>query len=152
LKRNVQIFLALLLVLAGCFAAPRLAPADLSEPGWTVRRGQAVWHPRRDAPEIAGDLLIATRADGSVFAQFTKTPFPFAVAQAGPHGWQIEFPPQNRRYSGRGAPPARVVWFQLARALAGAGVAKPWSWRGTEADWHLANAATGESLEGYLTR
>src|SRR5262249_26985281 len=119
----------------GCMTAPPLPKADLSAPGWTVRQGQTVWHPRKDAPEIAGELLVATRADGSSFVQFTKTPFPFAIAQTSPAGWQIEFPPQNKRFAAHGKPPARIVWFQLVAALNGRPVAKGWTWKNSDTNW-----------------
>lgn len=135
----------------GCMTAPPLSKADLSAPGWTVRQGQAVWHPRPGAPEIAGELLVATRTDGSVFVQFTKTPFPFAIAQSSAAGWQIEFPPQNERYAGHGTPPARIVWFQLADALTSKPLAKGWKWQNTGTNWQLQNPSSGESLEGYLS-
>src|SRR5262245_42929000 len=104
--------LALLLpfCLAGCLTGPPLPRVDLSEPGWAVRHGEAVWRARRDAPEIAGEILLATNPDGRVFVQFTKTPFPFVIAQTAPGGWQIESPARNQRYSGRGAPPDRLIW------------------------------------------
>jgi hypothetical protein len=142
----------LLMVVNGCLTAPPLPQANLSEPGWTVRQGQAVWTPRRKAPEIAGELLLATRTDGSAFVQFTKTPFPFAIAQTSPTGWQIEFPPQNRRFAAPGKPPARIVWFQLVNALVGKPIAKSWAWHNSETNWQLTNSSSGESLEGYFTQ
>jgi hypothetical protein len=111
-----------------------------------------VWHPPGNAPEIAGDLLFATRADGSTFIQFTKTPFPFAIAQSTPTGWQIEIPPQNLRFARHGRPPARIIWFQLADALAGKPLAKDWHWKNSDTNWHLENSSSGESLEGYLAQ
>ena len=110
------------------------------------------WHPPRRPPEIAGDLLVATRVDGSAFVQFTKTPFPFAVAQTTPAGWQIEIPPQNQRYAASGTPPARIIWFQLANALAGKPLAKNWTWHISENNWQLKNSSSGESLQGYLSQ
>jgi hypothetical protein len=143
--------LLLLLTLTACRTVS-LPPVNFSEPGWSLHQGQAVWRPRRDAPEIAGELLAATRADGSAFAQFTKTPFPFAIAQMTATGWKIEFPPQNKHYSAPSTPPARIVWFQLANALAGKPLAKNWSWTKSEAGWYLENSSTGESLEGYFAQ
>jgi hypothetical protein len=111
-----------------------------------------VWRAKKDAPEIAGEVLAATRADGSAFVQFTKTPFPFAIAQMSPHGWQIEFPPQNKHFAAPGSPPARIVWFQLANALLEKPVAKGWVWRNSDTNWQLKNSSSGESLEGYFTQ
>jgi hypothetical protein len=153
-KTPVLCALALLslTVFNGCFTAPPLPKVNLSEPGWNIREGQAVWRPDRKSPELAGDLIVATRADGSAFAQFTKTPFPFAIAQLSSNEWQIEFPPRNLRFAAHGKPPARIVWFQLLDALNGKPVAKNWTWQGTEANWTLTNLSSGESLEGYLNQ
>lgn len=139
-----------LTVLCGCLSLRPLPKADLSQPGWTIRQGQAVWQPSRKSPEIAGELLLATRTDGSSFVQFTKTPFPFAIAQTMSNRWQLEIPPQNKRYTAPGKPPARIVWFQLANALTGRPLAKGWTWRDSGANWQLTNSS-GESLEGYLS-
>lgn len=136
----------------GCMTGPPMRPMDLSEPGWTVRQGEAVWQPGRKSPELAGELLLATRPDGSAFVQFTKTPFPFAVAQTTSNRWQIEFPPQNKRFAGPGKPPARIVWFQLANAVTGKPLAKGWTWHNSDANWQLKNSSSGESLEGYFNQ
>src|SRR5438552_18881541 len=93
--------LTALLLGVGCQTIPPLPPVDLSAPGWTVRQGQALWRPKKNAPEIAGELLVAQR-DGQAFVQFTKTPFPFVIAQASTNGWQLELPTQNKRYGGHG--------------------------------------------------
>jgi hypothetical protein len=150
-----NLILFLLIGLNGCLTGPPLPKVNLSESGWTIRQGQAMWQPQRKAPEIAGELLLATRPDGSTFVQFTKTPFPFAIAQTTPAGWQIEFPPQNKRFAAPGKPPARVarlVWFQLANALSGKPVAKDWTWHDSGTNWTLKNTSSGESLEGYFTQ
>jgi hypothetical protein len=128
-----------------------LPQVNLSEPGWTIRQGQAVWRTGKNSPEIAGELLLATSTDGSTFVQFTKTPFPFAIAQTTSNRWQIEFPPQNKRYAAPGKPPARIVWFQLSNALTGKPVAKGWTWQNSDSNWQLKNSS-GESLEGYFTQ
>src|SRR4051812_19452341 len=98
-KKNRFVCLLLLLALPACRTAPT-PKANLSEPGWTVRQGQAVWREKKDASGIAGELLLATRP-GRTFLQFTKTPFPFVIAQTGTNSWQMESPAENRRYSGR---------------------------------------------------
>src|SRR5436190_1004987 len=73
--------------LVGCRTAP-LPPVNLHEPGWTVREGQAVWKRDQNTPEIAGEVLLATRPDGCTFVQFTKTPFPMIIAQTTTNHWQ----------------------------------------------------------------
>src|SRR5258708_3062502 len=54
--------LLVLLGVVGCRTAAPLPVVNLKEPGWTVREGQAVWRRDRKAPEIAGDILVATRS------------------------------------------------------------------------------------------
>jgi hypothetical protein len=143
--------LILLTSLCGCLTMRPLPKVDLSEPGWTVRQGQAVWKTGKKTPEIAGEILLATKTNGSAFVQFTKTPFPFAIAQTTSNRWQIEFPPQNKHYAAPGKPPARIVWFQLANAFTGKPLAKGWTWHNSGTDWQLKNSS-GESLEGYFAQ
>jgi len=87
-------------LLAGCRTATPLSPVNVQEPGWNVQQGQAVWRSRRNAPEIAGELVVAMHPDGRSLVQFTKTPLPFVVAQATIDSWQVQFVPQNKVYSG----------------------------------------------------
>jgi len=149
--RGFGILLAFAIYAAGCGTIP-MPSVNLSEPGWTTRQGQAVWRAKRDAPEIAGDLMLATNPDGRSFLQFTKTPLPFVVAQSTADAWRIQFVPYNKTYSGRGAPPQRLVWFYLPRCLAGLPPPEAWTWRRLPNNgWHLENRNTGEFLEGYLT-
>jgi len=140
-----------LISVGGCLTLPPLPKADLSQPGWNIRQGEAVWKPDRKSPEIAGELLLATRLDGSSFAQFIKTPFPFAITQTTSNKWQAEFPPQNKRFTAPGKPPERIIWFQLVNALTGKPLAKGWTWHDSGTNWQL-NSSSGESLEGYLSQ
>lgn len=141
------------IALTGCVSttAPPLPKANLSEPGWTVQEGQAVWHRKPAEPEIAGDLLLATRPDGSAFVQFSKAALPFLIARINPGEWQVEAPTQNKRYLGHGKPPKRVIWFQLVDALTGKPLARGWHWNNTGTNWRLENSSSGESLEGFLS-
>jgi hypothetical protein len=117
------------------------------------RQGQAVWKSRADAPEIAGELLLATSVDGRTFTQFTKTPLPILVAQTTTNAWQIEFVVENRKFAGRGSPPARLAWLHLAGCLSRVNPPKGWTFtKGDDGTWRLENKKTGEMLEGYLTR
>jgi hypothetical protein len=141
----------LLLALTGCLTGPPLPPANLAEAGWNVRQGQAVWRAQRSAPEIAGEILLAIGENGRTFVQFTKTPFPLVIAQATTNSWQIESPAQNKQYSGRGAPPQRLIWLQLPRAFSGQALPENWSWQNSNRGWRLENRSTGESLEGYFS-
>ena len=137
--------------LMGCRTAPKLPPANLSEPGWKVQQGQAVWLPRRGATEIAGELLVATHAERRALVQFTKTPFPIVVAQNTLTNWQLEFPADGRSYAGRGKAPPRIGWLQLPRALKGDSLHRNWNFERLDANWLLKNNATGERLQGYLS-
>jgi hypothetical protein len=129
-----------------------LPPANLKEPGWTVREGQAVWRRQRSEPEIAGEILVATRSDGRALVQFTKNPFPLLTAQSTSKGWQVEAPIENKFYSGHGKPPARLIFLYLPRLLAGEPPPKGWSYQKTpEKGYRLENQARGESLEVYFT-
>jgi hypothetical protein len=117
-----------------------------------LRQGQAVWQRNRRAPELAGEVLLATREDGHVLVQFSKPPFPLVVAQKTADTWEVRIPTQNQFYSGRGRPPARLIWLYLPSLLSGGEPPKGWSWQKQEGNrWHLENPSTGEVLDGYFT-
>lgn len=146
------VFFVFIICVAGCQIFPKLPPVDLSQPGWNVRQGQAVWRSKKDAPEIAGELVVATNPDGDSFVQFTKTPLPFFTAQSTKKSWQVHAIPENKTYSGRGNPPARVPWLWIPRCLAGQTPPKTLAWQTlTNGNWRIENRKTGESLEGYLS-
>ena len=137
--------------LCSCRTVPPLPAVNLAEPGWRVQRGQAVWRSRQDAPEIAGELLVATHSDGRAFLQFTKTPLPLVVAQTTATRWQIQFAARNTVYQGAGDPPQRLIWLHLPRCLEGNYSWRDWSFhRLAGGRWHLENIASGERVEGYL--
>jgi hypothetical protein len=141
---------ACLALLPACQTVPPPAPVNLSEPGWRVQQGQAVWRAHKDAPEIAGELLVATHGDGRSFVQFTKPPLALVTAQRSRARWHLNLPP-GYDLKGRGEPPPRLVWLHLAPFVRGAEPpARWWSERGAEGSWRLADAHTGETLEGYL--
>ena len=147
--RPGALLLLLAMLVAGCRTAPPWPPADLSAPGWRVQQGQAVWKPTRSRSELAGELLLATNANGNFYVQFSKPPFNLAAAQMRNGQWQIEFGNGERRWSGRGEPPARLAWFQLPRAFAGESLKSNWRFTRTTSDsWRLENSRTGETLEG----
>jgi hypothetical protein len=110
-----------------------------------------LWKPRKDAAEIAGELVVARRSDGQTLLQFIKTPFPLVIAQTTSNLWRLEIPPENRVVGGRGSPPARVGWLQLLRALTGAELRGNWQFQRDEMQWSLENFASGERLAGYLS-
>jgi hypothetical protein len=134
----------------GC-QAPRFGAIDLAQPDWKLRTGQAVWKPDRDKPEIVGDLLLATRANGEGYLQFSKA-LPIVTARLDPEGWEVEFPPQQRRYAARSAPPARIVWLGVLRHATGLPPASAWRLTESSAGEQLwERHSTGERLEIYLS-
>ena len=149
-------FSALVTLLAlcgtGCRSVPALPPANLQEPGWQVRQGQAVWRLPRGGRDVAGEVLAATKDDEAAFVQFSKAPFSLVIAQSTTDRWRVEFPPQNRHYAGRGKPPKRLIWLYLPGVLSGKPPPKPWLWHQDANGWQLENTATGESLEGFFNQ
>jgi len=149
--KKISMACLLSMVLAGCRIVSPMPPVNLSEPGWKTRQGEAVWRSKKDAPEISGELLVATNPDGRALVQFTKTPIPFVTGQTSSNKWQIHFVPNNQTYAGPGKPPAQLLWLHLPRCLAGMPAPKFVVWRPSTNDtWRLENRLTGESLEGYL--
>ena len=137
--------------IAGCASLPALPPVDLHQPDWTILEGQAVWRRDRHSPEIAGDILVATKTDGSAFVAFTKTPFTMVLAQRRPDVWQIESPSNKSRWTGRGEPPARLLWFKLPFVARGDAPARGWSVKSqSPQNWRLESDSNGESVEVWL--
>ena len=154
IRLNPSIFICFTLLLmlgAGCRTANPLPPVDFSAPGWRVQQGQAVWKSSSSRPELAGDLLLATNANGNFFVQFSKVPFPLAAAQVDDDQWRIEFGEDKFSWHGRGTPPDRFAWFQLPRALLDTNLGANWQFKRTETNsWRLENPRTGEILEGIF--
>jgi hypothetical protein len=137
---------------AGCSSLMRPLPAvNLAEAGWSVRQGQAVWTLPNSKQGIAGDVVVAHRADGRSFVQFSK-PFPLVIGQTTSNRWEVEFPPQNKRYSGPGSPPKRLMWLYLGRMLNGTQPPAQWTWTNSEGNWSLENHRTGEKIEGFFAQ
>jgi hypothetical protein len=140
---------AALLFCISCRTVSPLPPADLSAPGWRVQQGQAIWRPPGNRSEIAGDLLLATNANGNFFLQLTKNPFPLVAAESIDGQWQIEFGASEHSWRGRGEPPGRFIWFQLPLALLGERIAGNSHFETvTTNSWRLENPRSGEILEG----
>jgi hypothetical protein len=137
---------------SGCRTPLPHPRVDLTDPGWQIRRGQALWKPSRTRPEIAGELLIATHPDGRALVEWTKPPVTLVTAGVTREGWYLEFKASRRDLHGRGGPPARTCWLVLPRALEGVGIPEGWTFapESPEGMWILSNAGTGESLRGYL--
>ncbi|MGZ8938010.1 MAG: hypothetical protein ACXW32_02235, partial [Limisphaerales bacterium] len=63
-------------------------------------------------------------------------------------GWELHAIAQNKRYSGGGKPPRRIVWLQLLRALDGQELSERWLVaKPSEAYIALEDPHTGERLE-----
>jgi hypothetical protein len=149
--RGASLALLLAVVVAGCRTAPPLPPADFSAPGWRVQQGQAVWKPSSSRTELAGDLLLATNANGNFFVQFSKMPFPLATAQISGDQWQIEFGADKYSWQGRGTPPDRFAWFQLPHALLGQNMNGNWQFKSlTTNSWRLENSAHRRKFGGRI--
>ncbi len=144
------VFYGLFFLACGCRTAPPLPRANLNEPGWTIRQGQTVWH-TEGGREIAGDVLVATRAKDEAVVQFSKSPFTLVMAQSSGARWQVDFPPEHKHYSGRGQGPTRIIWLFLPRALSNSTLPKTLTWRQNSQGWKLEDTSTGEFLEGYFS-
>jgi hypothetical protein len=144
------IFLVAVLLPIGC-GTPAPAPAvDLSAPGWQVQQGQALWKPDAKKPEIAGDVVLSTHPTAGTYLQFSKT-LPIVNARLGAGRWEIEFPPENKQYSGGGNPPKRLVWLQIIRAIDGQKISDRWRViRPSDRFVALENDETGERLEVHF--
>ncbi len=114
-----------------------------------MQQGQAVWKPSAGRPEVTGDLLLATNVNGNFYIQYSKIPFPLAMAQVSSEQWQIQFGADRYSWHGRGTPPDRFGWFQLPGALRSAKTGGNWRFTRVETNsWRLENSRTGETLEG----
>jgi hypothetical protein len=129
-----------------------VSPPDTTLPGWEIRQGQAVWQPRPEAPELAGELVLMTNPDGHFVLEFSKTPLSLVRAHRSENGWQLEIPAEQRRWSGTGRPTTRLLWLHLADALRGTPLPNGLEFHGSVGNWGLTNTRTGERLEGYLSR
>lgn len=139
---------------AGC-AVPVMAPLDIAEPGWRVRETEVVWRPSAKAPELMGELIVAHHVDGRRWVQFGKQGLPWLTARRDPLGWTLETTMRRGVTGGRGHPPARVPWFLVDDLPPSRPTGmSPWHLQtmgtGPGAAWKLANAATGEFVEGTV--
>ncbi|MCL4179415.1 MAG: hypothetical protein KJ072_16935 [Verrucomicrobia bacterium] len=141
---------AALPLLVACRTPPAIPPVDLAQPGWRLDHGQAIWRLPAGEAELAGELTAAVHPEGSVILEFTKTPLTLVVARVDSAAWQLNLVGENRRYQGRGDPPARSVWLVLALALTERTIPKGWNWSVPgPGEWRLENPRTGELLRGY---
>ena len=146
--------LGVLLACSGCYTAPKAPLFTASGPGWRVQEGQALWRPKRDFPELAGELVVARDDNGRCMIQFAKTPLPLVMAQTTREKWRIEFPPRRMRFGGAQPPPSRLAftWLYVSAALSGQPLPKPFRFeQKADGGWRLENTRSGETLEGFLS-
>lgn len=141
-----------LCLIPGCQAPKPLHPPDISEPGWRLYRGQALWKPGAGSAQLAGDLAVAVGPEGRCSIQFIKEPFPLVTAQRDGERWTVAFVPRRRVLTGSSSSEIRFVWFQLPRIAADQPAAAPWiGLRKQDRSFRLSNPTSGETLEGFLS-
>jgi len=142
--------LTIAMLSSGCQTALR-SLFTATGPGWHVQEGQALWRPGREYPELGGDLVLASDADGRCLIQFAKTPMTLVSVQTTRTNWLLQFPPQRMEFSGRGSGPTRFAWLYLHTALAGEPLPQPLRFeRKPDGNWRLENTRSGETMEGFL--
>ena len=149
---RTRFFLYLLIpCLTACQTLAPLPPTDLTQPGWQVRRGQAVWLTSHHGTELAGDLLFASHPDRHSLLEFTKASWPLVLVRLTPDAWKLESDSTGQRHSGRGSPPPRSAWLVLPLCLAGKPPPAGWHFSRDSANgWTLSHHRSGEQLSGYL--
>lgn len=139
------------LTLYGCASTTNWPEVDLSDAGWAVWTGQALWTREGDRPPIAGEVIIARRASGEVFVSFSKPPLPIFTARTLAGQWRIDFVDAGQSHSGHGKPPRRFVWFALPGLLEGGAPPADWTIAlPAGAQWSIRNASTGEAIRLVL--
>jgi hypothetical protein len=142
--------LSLAFFLTACRTPSGMPAVNLAEPGWALRQGQAVWRSGTGKPDIAGELLLATRGDRAVL-QLSKTPLPFVTVQTSGAQWHIEFVPQRRTFHGVGEASVRLSWVHLARALNGVNPPALLVFQySAQQGFILENPQSGEMISGFL--
>ena len=130
----------------GCSTAS-LPTVDLAQPGWAVQRMEAVWTPRRGAPELTGEVIIANHDTEGRLVLFSKQGLPMVTARSAANRWTLASPLKRGVYGGRGLPPRQVPWFLLTCNREIQKVSKPWTIETTSTGWQISNPSTGEKLE-----
>jgi hypothetical protein len=148
-RRFFLLFGLLIAFGAGCSALPqkKLPALDISAPGWEVRQGQALWKPGEDKPEIVGDVVLSVHPQAGSYVQFSKT-LPILSARLAPEAWEFHAIAEDKRYSGGGKPPRKIVWLQMLRVLDGEEISERWSVvRSSNRLITLEDSFRGERLE-----
>lgn len=136
-----------LILASGCAGGPTFEPAPLQAEGWRQLRGQLVWRPSPNGPEVVGDLLVARGPAGEQVVEFSKG-IPIMMARSGPGGWLVEAAARNIKRSGRGRPP-RVGWFLVVETAFDGRISER-GWRfeaGPDGGWTLERPRSGERFE-----
>lgn len=145
------LLLAMVVLSTGCQTSKE-SLFTVSGQGWRVQEGQAVWRPRHGLPELGGDVVMASHADGSCAVEFAKPPLALVVAQTTRTHWLVRFPPRGIGFGGRGRPSARFAWLYLHAALVDEPLPKQFRFeRKPDGSWRLENTRSGETVEGYLS-
>jgi len=130
------VFLAFAVCVAGC-GTVSMPSVNLSEPGWTTRQGR----PSGARKASAGNCRGLDGGREPRWAQFHAIHQDAAAFRGGAiHGGRLANPiySYNKTYSGRGAPPERLIWLYLPRCLAGLPLPEPLTWRSLQNNgWHL---------------
>lgn len=143
------LFCALATLFCGCATPENLFTMSGSD--WHIQQGQALWTPRKGAPQFGGDLVLATD-DGDSYVEFAKTPMTIVKAQTTEKRWLIRFPQNHIAHSGHKPAPSQTLWLHLADALAGKPLPKHIHFeQKLDGNWILENVKTGEILEGFLS-
>jgi hypothetical protein len=145
-------FLAASLLFSGCETNKTQNLFAVTGSAWTIKQGQGLWTARRGAPQIGGDIVLASDGNGRSFVQFDKTPLTIVTAQTTPERWLIRFPQGGGVWAGHQPAPPRTIWLYLGDALAGKSLPKPLSFKQkSDGNWRLENLKTGEILEGFVS-
>jgi len=130
----------------GCSTVP-LPAVNLAESGWAVKRMEAVWTPRSGAPELTGEVTVASHPTEGSLVLFSKQGLPMVTARTVTNSWTLASPLKRGAYGGRGQPPRQVPWFLLIGSHEGRDIPKPWHVEVTVTGWQISNSSTGEKLE-----
>lgn len=151
LARHLRAFPALVGIAFCFFACQTVTPVayDLSEPGWNVQRGQAVWKPSAGGDEVAGELLVATHPNGRAVVEFSKPPISFVTVVIRNGAWSISSPMRGK-FSGPGAPPPGILWMQLPHLIGDGKISTRWTLTRDSESWRLVHETSGETLAGFL--
>lgn len=124
---------------------------DLSDAGWTVWTGQALWTRDAERSPIAGEVIVARRTAGEVFVSFSKPPLPIFTARTLAGQWRIDLVDGGQSHAGRGKSPERFVWLDLPRLLEGGSPRGDWTSEKLAAgEWWIRNPETGEVIRLLL--